>query len=201
MSTNSGGFPSFWNTLREAQALSVRRRGWLIAYTPWLFLILFDGALLGSWLLHNILKIEIATENSIQIFSGMMVVGGVLAAVSVACMNQIYVSVADPAFGDYLREEKVFEQLLFWPQFTLLIQIAFVIVCAIGLFLSLSVKLNGYLVFSVCCGVALMIYTAFKTWNLIETMRLLAWHRQDYLFLLQQYEQQSKRSNGRRVAK
>ncbi|HEY8698430.1 MAG TPA: hypothetical protein VIM02_12510 [Rhizomicrobium sp.] len=145
--------------------------------------------MLTAWLANNVGAVHISSGDSIQILAGMMIVGGLLSAVSVACMSQIYDTIADPLFGDYLREEEVFDEFLFWPQLTLLIQIVFVILCVLAIMVAITLRDNGYTLLAICVVIAIMIYTALKTWNLIEAMRLLAWHRQEYLFLLHQNSQ------------
>ena len=153
----------------------------------------------AAYLLAHLFQPKASVTDTLATLSAMIVVGGLLIAVSVACMTQIYVTVSDPLFGDYLKEEDVFDQFLFWPQLTLLIQILYVIVTSLGIVISLSTSDEFVRLTNITAGIALLIYTTTKTWQLIDTLRLLGWHRQEYASLLLKAQQQRAATSASRM--
>ncbi len=198
--SNSPHFPNFWEVLAEALKSSAQKRGFW-AYVPWYLALLVGAAAFVDFLLETLQAADIESSNAIAALSAMIVVGGLLSAVSVACMTQIYVTVGEPKFGDYLRDEKVLDRFLFWPQFTLLIQIVYVLISAMGIISCAAASAASLRMLLLVEDVALLLYTTTKTWQLIDTMRLLAWHRQEYETLSMDVARRNNCTNVERITR
>jgi hypothetical protein len=172
--TEKREFPNFWEVFSEAQRLSAKRLG-VRAYLPWLLTLLIALASTSAITVEIFVQPKVTTTDSIAALSAMIVVGGLLIAVSVACMTQIYITVSDGQFGDYLRTEKAFDQFL-----TLLMQIVLVVVSVAAVFACLLMDESFVHLLSIAVITGLLVYVTTKTWNLVEALRLLAWHRQEY---------------------
>ncbi len=123
-----------------------------------------------------------------------MVAAGFLGAVSVGCMNQIYSTLTDELFSDYLKEEHVFDQFLAWPQIILLIQMSYLFLCAAAIVLVCTTPWNFVRILSLCELSVLTLYITTKTWSLVDLLRVLAWHRQDYARILRDELEKARNS-------
>jgi len=126
------------------------------------------------------------TTDIVAALSGMMVVAGFLGAVSIGCMNQIFSTLSDGLFSDYLKEEGVFDQFLAWPQIILLIQMSYLVLCAAGVLFVCTTSQNFGRTIVLCELSTLTLYLTTKTWSLLDLLRILAWHRQDYARILRE---------------
>ncbi|MGA7674306.1 MAG: hypothetical protein WCA78_04580 [Rhizomicrobium sp.] len=134
-----------------------------------------------------------STSDTVATLAAMMVATGFLGAVSVGCMNQIFSTLTDDQFANYLVEEKAFDQFLAWPQITLLIQMTYLFCCAAAITFVCAYDWNLGRIFALCEFSALTLYVTNKTWCLIDLLRILAWHRQDFVRLLRDaLEERSK---------
>lgn len=188
-------FPNFWESFAEGLVLSAKRIG-VLAYIPWYLALCAGLSVTFAVALQFEFAPSVSATDAIAALSAMVIVGGLLIAVSVACMTQIYTSVADPQFGDYLKTEKVLDQFLFWPQLTLLIQIIFVACAVASIFVSLTTDSVFIRLVTLSTTTGLLLYVATKTWNLVDTLRLLSWHRQEYESLRLQFNFQQQRTNS-----
>jgi hypothetical protein len=183
--------PNFWQSFGEALALSAQRRG-IRAYIPWfLMLILALGLTLTVAALF--LRAKVSNPDTIAALSAMLVTAGFLGAVSVGCMNQIFSTLTDQHFSEYLRTISAFDQFIAWPQLTLLIQMSYLFLCAMGIIAICIFDENIVRAIALCMLGALSIYVTNKTWKLVDLLRILAWHRQDFA---QQLEAALHDANG-----
>jgi len=179
--------PNFWSVLAEALVLSSDRRGFW-AYVPWWLVACCASPLLAVFLMRNSLRPQITDGGIATVLAAIAVVAGFFGSVSVATIGQVQQMVAEYPFSSYLREHKLFDQFLFWPQFTLLLQIGLLLVSA-----SLAAitrlfeydNLNRYLI---AVDVGLLIYVCTKTWRLVELVRQLTWHYEQYNRLYKEYQ-------------
>ncbi|MGA2895636.1 MAG: hypothetical protein ABSE22_22475 [Xanthobacteraceae bacterium] len=184
--------PNFWEVFADALRLSAAKRGCL-AYCPWWLITCCSVPALLVYLSGSIVRPRIGDSDAVTIFSAVAVVGGFFGSVSIATMGHVQRMVSEYPFSSYLKAEKVFDQFLFWPQFTLLIQIGLILfsIC-IALAVRL-VELEELTKYFIAIDVGLLIYVCTKTWNLIDLVRRLAWHYEDYNRLLA--EERSRPTN------
>lgn len=181
--------PNFWEVFAQALELSATIRSWR-AFFPW-FLILCIATPLalvyaGNWLFG----IKIADDGAITILSSVAVAAGFFGSVSIATLGQVQRMVSEYPFSSFLKEEKLFDKFLFWPQYTLLFQIGLLLTSVIA---AVSVRVIGdvsWNKYAIAFDVGLLIYVCTKTWHLIDLVRKLTWHYEDY-------NRQSKEYNDR----
>ncbi|SDS01524.1 hypothetical protein [Bradyrhizobium canariense] len=179
--------PNFWSVLAEALGLSASRRGFL-AYVPWWLFICCALPIGVVFLVRSSLRPQITDGSIATVLSAIAVVAGFFGSVSVATIGQVQRMVAEYPFSSYLRDEKLFDQFLFWPQFTLLLQIALLLASAGMAALTRLFDcdyLNQYLI---VVDVGLLIYVCTKTWKLVDLMRQLTWHYEQYNRLYKEYQ-------------
>jgi hypothetical protein len=177
------GPPNFWSVFAEALRLSASRRS-LVAFMPWWLLICIIVPPFLVFLASSHLRGQISENSVVTVFSAIAVVAGFFGSVSISTMAQVQRMTSEYPFSDYLRHEELFDLYLFWPQFTLLIQICLLLLSASGAaFIRLFEfdDLNRYLI---AIDLGLLIYVCTKTWNLIELIRSLTWHYAEYQQLL-----------------
>jgi hypothetical protein len=170
--------PNFWKSFGEALTLSAQRRGFL-AYVPWFLAV--NGAVAAVCILIATYRhASFSNSDSVAALAAMMVAAGFLGAVSVGCMNQIFSTLNDSEFAGYLQLVNAFDQFLAWPQITLLVQIAYFVGCAMGILAISIFDANFLRVIVLCTMGTLTFYVSNKTWRLVDLLRILAWHRQDF---------------------
>ncbi|MCA1528535.1 hypothetical protein [Bradyrhizobium yuanmingense] len=185
--------PNFWSVFAEALGLSAERRGFL-AYVPWWLFICCASPLVAVFLIRDSLRPQITDGGIATVLAAIAVVAGFFGSVSVATIGQVQRMVAEYPFSSYLRDQKLFDQFLFWPQFTLLLQITLLLTSA-----SLAAitrlfeydSLNRYLI---AADVGLLIYVCTKTWRLVELVRQLTWHYEQYNRLYKEHQAEKQSS-------
>ncbi|MGF1592505.1 MAG: hypothetical protein ACFCUW_04450 [Kiloniellaceae bacterium] len=125
-------------------------------------------------------------------FAAILVMSGFLGSVSINVMREVFSLISQQEFSDYLKEEGVFDQYLFWPQATLLLQIMLIFSSAVLIFVYSIFGLEVSVVRLIIFVVGLMTYVVIKTWDLADMVRKLAWHRQEFLSLLANARQSQK---------
>src|SRR3569833_4350277 len=117
------GAPNFWSTFGNAIAISAQNRG-IIAYCPWfLVLTIAVGALVSLFSIAY--AADFNRADTVAALAAMMATAGFLGAVSVGCMNQIFSTLEDADFSEYLQETETFDQFLAWPQIIYFVQMAY----------------------------------------------------------------------------
>jgi hypothetical protein len=179
--------PNFWTVFAEALGLSAARRGFL-AYIPWWLVLCCACPLLIVFLLSNSLRAQITDNNATTVFSGIAVVAGFFGSVSVATIGQVQRMISEYPFSSYLREEKLFDQFLFWPQFTLLLQITLLLVSISAVVLTRLMDHDYLNKYFIAVDIGLLIYVCTKTWSLVDLIRELTWHYEQYNRLYRQHQ-------------
>jgi hypothetical protein len=167
--------PNFWTVFAEALGLSAARRG-VFAYLPWWLIICCVVPVLTVYLLNTTLRSQIIDSGATTVFSAIAVVAGFFGSVSVATIGQVQRMVSEYPFSSYLRDEKLFDQFLFWPQFTLLLQIFLLLASASAAVLTRLLDYDFLNKYFIAVDVGLLIYVCTKTWNLVDLIRQLTWH-------------------------
>ena len=180
--------PNFWTVFAAALGLSTESRSGL-AFFPWWLLSCCIVPVGAIYLVSSLLRSQVTEANAVTVFSAVAVVAGFFGSVSVATMSQVQRMVSEYPFSDYLREEKLFDQFLFWPQFTLLLQISLILISTIGALVVRLVDLDYLNKYFIALDVGLLIYVCTKTWNLVDLVRRLTWHYEQYNRL---YNEQKK---------
>lgn len=172
--------PPFSQLLVREIERSVSRRGWR-ALVPWWLVLCLASPFVINFYFGDSLSPSIQAADSIAILAAMAVVSSFLGATSIALTAHLQKMVSEYPFCNYLKKEGMFDAFLFWPQFTLFIQIicvsvAIIFACAIGIFGALK-----YASLFIIITVFFTIYTFTKTWNLIDLIRIVTWHYEDYM--------------------
>ena len=92
--------------------------------------------------------------------------------------------------SSFLKEEKLFDKFLFWPQYTLLFQIGLLLISVIAAVSVRVIGQNSWNKYAIAFDVGLLIYVCTR-WHLIDLIRKLTWHHEDY-------NRQSKEYNARK---
>jgi hypothetical protein len=182
--------PNFWTVFAEALGLSAARRGFF-AYIPWWLVLCCAVPTLTVFLFSSSLRSQITDSNATTVFSGIAVVAGFFGSVSVATIGQVQRMISEYPFSSYLRDEKLFDQFLFWPQFTLLLQIFLLLVSTSAVVLIRLMDYDCLNKYFIAADIGLLIYVCTKTWNLIDLIRQLTWHYEQYNRLYKQYQAES----------
>jgi hypothetical protein len=180
--------PNFWEVFSDALRLSAGNRG-ILAYCPWLMIVCCSVPALLIYLCGSVIRPRILDGDAMTIFSAVAVVCGFFGSVSVATMGNVQRMVSEYPFSAYLRDEKLFDLFLFWPQFTLLIQIGLILfsIC-IGSLVRLT-DFGEMTKYFTAVDVGLLIYVCTKTWNLVDLVRRLSWHYEDYNRQSKEYDE------------
>ncbi|WFU28448.1 hypothetical protein QA649_20165 [Bradyrhizobium sp. CB1717] len=179
--------PNFWSVLAEALGLSAERRGFW-AYVPWWLTVCCALPLLAVFLMRNSLRPQITDGSIATVLAAIAVVAGFFGSVSVATIGQVQRMVAEYPFSSYLREERLFDQFLFWPQFTLLLQIALLLISAGLAAVTRLFEADGLNRYLIAVDVGLLVYVCSKTWRLVDLVRQLTWHYEQYNRLYKEYQ-------------
>ncbi len=171
--------PNFWTIFAEALGLSAARRGFF-AYIPWWLFLCCAVPISIVFLLQSSLRPQITDSNATTVFSAIAVVAGFFGSVSVATIGQVQRMVSEYPFSSYLRDEKLFDQFLFWPQFTLLLQIFLLLASTSAAVLARLMDYDVLNKYFIAVDVGLLLYVCTKTWNLVDLIRQLTWHYEQY---------------------
>ncbi|WP_137044245.1 hypothetical protein [Pseudolabrys sp. FHR47] len=183
--------PDFWEIFADALRSSARNRSWR-AFFPWCLLLSVGVPVAAVVLLKQISSLTIGDDQSVTMLSSVAVVAGFLGSVSVATMTQVQRMVSEYPFSSYLKDENLFDQFLFWPQATLIFQIGLLLFSVLAAILVRIVPCINLNIYVVAVDVGLLIYVCTKTWNLIDLVRKLTWHYEDYNRLFKEFERRQK---------
>jgi hypothetical protein len=174
--------PNFWTLFAQALELSAARRS-IVAFIPWWLLICCVSPGVAVHFMGSLAR-PLTAESGAVTMSAIAVVGGFFGSVSVAAMVQVQRMVSEYPFSSYLREQKLFDLFLFWPQFTLLAQICLIILSTLGAATVRLYDLGEFNRYIIAINVGLLIYVCTKTWRLVDLIRFLTWHYEEYQRLL-----------------
>lgn len=184
--------PNFWALFAEALRLSASTRS-IRAFVPWWLITCGLAPVIATVLLGPWLRSSVPDSSAVTVLSAVAVVGGFFGSVSIATMGQVQRMASEYPFSSYLREEKLFDLFLFWPQFTLLMQICLILFSTFAAAFVRLLDVDEFNKYLIAVDVGLLVYVCTKTWNLIELIRNLTWHYEDYGRLLAEH-----RANGGR---
>lgn len=185
--------PNFWQCFSDALRQSAGERG-IRAYIPW-WLFLSSALLPGAVYLWPSVIGNVEDGASIALLAAIAVVGGFLGSVSIAAITQIQKMVSEYPFSDYLKEERLFDVFLFWPQFVLLFQIAQIIISTVSAVAVVVIKSPQWNLYLLGFNIGFMFYVTSKTWGLLEIIRILTWHYEDYFRLKAEAEHAARASS------
>lgn len=183
--------PDFWEVFADALRSSARNRSWR-AFLPWCLLLCLGIPVAIVELLKPIAALTVGDDQSITILSSVAVVAGFFGSVSVATMSQVQRMVSEYPFSSYLKDEGLFDQFLFWPQATLIFQIGLLLFSVLAAILVRIVPCVAVNVYVIAVDVGLLVYVCTKTWNLIDLVRRLTWHYEDYNRLFKEFERRQR---------
>ena len=174
------GSPRLSKTYLDALRLSFEKRG-LIALVPWLFIVTVILPLCTGTQIFEVLALGQNNQSLIPVFSGLLVCGGFFCATSINLMSQVISILSNQQISDHLKKIGAFDQFIFWPQFTLLIQISFLMLNIVTIFSYITAPDSIFSQRLVFGALGFLIYTGLKTWNLVDLVRVLVWHRSQIL--------------------
>ena len=172
------GAPNFAESFAKGIMRSAKRRSWL-AFVPW-----WLGLCVATPIVYlRSDSVFVFTDEHVNyivvLFSSFAVVGAFLGSISISAMVQIQKVASEYPFSDYLRDEDIFDQFIFFPQYILTIQLIFIIYSCLSImvvFSGIGFPLIKYFIF---IGFGLMIYISTKTWGLLDVIRKLMWHYEE----------------------
>jgi hypothetical protein len=172
--------PRFSHLFAKELMRSASRRGWR-AFFPIVLILCVTTPIIISFFGKEYLNKNFAVADAITIISSIAVIGSFLGASSVALTAHLQKIISEYPFANYLKSEGLFDSYLFWPQFVLLIQIVCTSICVIfnvviGVF-NLAWLSSHLIIFSLF----IIMYAFIKTWQLIDLIRHVTWHYEDYM--------------------
>jgi hypothetical protein len=133
--------------------------------------------------------LKISDDSSIiGALAAIAVIGAFLGSVSISAMTQVQQIVCEYPFSDYLKEEKVFDLYLFFPQFVLLMQLSLIIYSGLSSYCVVIGMVDTYKDEILLSNATLMLYVVTKTWGLVDLLREVAWHKQRYTQFLHTFQ-------------
>jgi hypothetical protein len=183
--------PNFWECFAEAVRISASERS-IVAILPWWLLICCVTPVSAIYLLYPVLRLQVSDSDTITILSAISVIGAFFGSVSVATIGHVQKMASEYPFSSYLKDEKLFDLFLFWPQLTLFFQLALILISS-SLAISVRVgNLDHLHKYFIALDFGLLVYVCTKTWNLIELVRKLAWHYEQYNRLFAEEKQKAE---------
>jgi hypothetical protein len=179
--------PNFWTLFAEALQFSAARRS-ILAFLPWWLALCCAVPCVVIFFLSSSLRSQIPDSSAITVFSAVAVVAGFFGSVSVATIGQVQKMVSEYPFSSYLREEKLFDQFLFWPQFVLLLQIFLILISTCAAVFTRLVDFDYLNKYFIVVDFGLLFYVCTKTWNFVDLIRRLTWHYERYNRLLKEHQ-------------
>lgn len=179
--------PRFSESFAEGLRQSAGKRGFF-AFVPWwvLICILVPIGAYRLWAPCGTPDVRVL----IGVFSAFAVVGGFLGSVSISSMAQIQKTVSTYPFSDYLKGLSVFDMFLMYPQLVLTIQLVFIFSNAALALIAVAADLDRLLWLLFYVELGLLLYTCTKTWVLVDLIRKLMWHYEEYTNLFAKALQQ-----------
>jgi hypothetical protein len=175
--------PNFWSLFAEALRLSATKRS-ACAFFPWWLILCCLVPIVGTYFSGPWLRANIPDNSAVTVMSAIAVVGGFFGSVSIATMGHVQRMASEYPFSGYLREQKAFDLFLFWPQFTLLLQIGLILFSTLAAAFVRLFDFDEFNKYIIAVDFGLLVYVCTKTWNLIELIRNLTWHYEEYGRLL-----------------
>lgn len=189
----SNGPKNFWALFAEALELSASQRSFRAFIPWWLFITAICPVIAGymfSWCFRGI----ITDATAAQILASIAVVAGFLGSVSIATATQVQKMASEYPFSSYLRDEKIYDTFFFWPQFTLLLQITLIVLATFSAITIRLINLGQFNNLIVLFNAGLLFYICTKTWKLVELVRTLSWHYEDYTRQLAEYKRSQEQT-------
>lgn len=172
--------PSFSEVFLDALKLGHQVRG-RRAYCPWLLVLcLVPSIALAPYALSHVQASSKGAVILPPVYAAFLVVGGFLGALSINIMSQTVSILSESKFARYLRDIKVFDFFIFWPQMTLGVQISSIMMSLVALIFYFFDHTSQWAAYSAGAAFGLTVYSCLKAWSLIDLVRQLAWHRLDY---------------------
>lgn len=164
---------TFIESFRESLRLG-EEEYWFISYIPWMLILFCCMPLFLMKTSGYDYKGDLTISDVSVVLSAFSVVGGILGAFTISSISQIQILVCKYPFSKYLKECDLFNQFIYIPQYIFLVQMSFVIICAISLIASIFYAPIRFELLIFCVG--FLLYTSVKTWGLVDLIRLLSWH-------------------------
>lgn len=158
----------------------------LNAVLPWKFFLLL---ILPSLVVYFVQPDFVFMFNPSQMppmLGGCMVAVGMMGALTVNLMGQIINTANDKEFSKYLNETGTFSVVIFFPQYTFFMIFLALLICLATIFLFSFSILSSVLPYLFFVSIGAVIYAVTNVWSLIDLSRTLAWHRRDYVTLLEE---------------
>lgn len=172
--------PTLLDTFSDAVVLSIRTRK-LWSLIPWYLCLTIGVPIFIVWYWNDQATKLLAEPRIVTVLTAVMVVGGLLSSVCVNVMREVFSLVlAEQKFATYLRELGLFDQYIFWPQYTLLIQLVLMMYCVFLIAVFVILPDAQFVPYLVGITFGALLYVATKTYNLVGMVRVLAWHRQQF---------------------
>ncbi|MBX9840587.1 MAG: hypothetical protein K2Z80_02135 [Xanthobacteraceae bacterium] len=184
--------PDFWEAFAAALQLSAAERSWR-AFFPWWLIICCAIPPAVVFSLGLVSSAQTGDDGAITILSAIAVVAGFFGSVSIASLAQVQRMVSEYPFSSYLKDEGQFDQFLFWPQYTLMLQIGLLLASALAAISVRLVAFNSWNKYLISLDLGLLIYVCTKTWNLVDLVRKLTWYYEDYNRQFKEYQAQQSR--------
>ena len=178
--------PNFPEAFARAVTMSARERRY-IAFFPWLLILCLVAPSVIFWLARKHITYIPSKPEAMAVLSSVAVVGGFLGSASVSITGQMQRMVSEYPFSDYLRNLGLFDHFLFWPQFVLLIQIVNIAIAGMFSLIIIIFKIEIHSILLLMTSFSFMLYTFSKTWNLIDLVRIVTWHYEDYKYSLETF--------------
>lgn len=170
--------PSLFSALIAARRLGQKNRG-PIAFVPVriIFLIVLPLGFYHLYVKRDILSIN--DQNLYSFISAVLVVYGLFGAATIQSIVQIQQITTQFPFSDFLKKQKVFDIYNALPLYVFLIDMASIFICCLCLIISSTIKdtYNGHILILLTCN---MLYCAIITYDLLNVIRGLAFHTEEY---------------------
>jgi hypothetical protein len=178
--------PRFWSSFAQALQISAQSRGFL-AFIPWWLATCIVVPVVFGWLAGGFKLPILEIGQVVTILAALAVISGFLGSVTVAALTHIQSVAAKYPFSDYLKQESMFDQFLFWPQFVLLIQIVHILFSTVSAVSVLFIVSQPTLLTIIAVNIGFTFYVVTKTWQLVELIRQLMWHAAEYEKLYEEH--------------
>lgn len=186
MSSNENRPPSFFAILVKSWRRT-QDSHWIYSYLPFYFAILC--IIIPTFITSLLVNIDNNIDDSLVItsISAFMVLSGFLGGFSISAMTQIQTISSTYPFSSYLREEDLFDEFIFFPQFTISIQISAIAAQCASIIISLF-STKTFDIFILTFNIFLLFYVITKTWQLVDLIRVLTWHFEHYMRIYNETE-------------
>lgn len=185
--TNSLNKPPSFFTIFLKSWKRTRDAHWIAGAFPFFLVTLCIIAPTFIYSQINLSKVVIDDGIVITALSAFMVLSGFLGGFSISAMTQVQTISSTYPFSAYLKDEDLFDEFIFFPQFAIGVQIiAITIQCISIIIVIFTPPRYDFLV--LMYNIFLLLYLVTKTWQLVNLIRVLTWHYENYMRLFNQYE-------------